>query len=177
MKRTGGAETNDGREHLTSSENISSNSIRFCALVVGTNPSLIWMVCTHMSGYDVKRKSLGANEFTIAHDQGFKLMYNVPGLVETECPILPSVLIGEPVLEQESNFAEILLPEHVFVPDNELEDTELVGERKVDRKIKRGIFGVVDWINCSLGDGCLLARVEHRYNDKTAQNLVLAAAR
>ena len=117
------------------------------------------MVCTHTSGYDVERKGLGANEFMIAHDQGFKLTYNVPGLVETECPILPSVLIGEPVLEQESNFAEILLPEHVFVPDNELEDTELVGERKVDRKIKRGIFGVVDWINGSLGDGCLLARV------------------
>jgi hypothetical protein len=44
MKRTGGAETNDGHERLTSSENISSNSIQFCALVVGANPSLIWMV-------------------------------------------------------------------------------------------------------------------------------------
>jgi hypothetical protein len=36
----------------------------------------------------------------------------------------------------------------------------LVGERKVDREIKGRIFGVVDRINGSLGDGCLLAQVE-----------------
>ena len=75
--------------------------------------------------------------------------------METERPVFPAVLIGEPVLEWESNLAGIPLPEHIFVPDN-----ELVGERKVDRKIKGCIFGVVDRINGSLGDGCLLARVE-----------------
>ena len=112
---------------------------------------------THASGYDVERKSLGANEFTITHDQGFKLTYDVPRLVETERPVFPAVLISEPVLEWESNLAGILLPEHIFVPDNELEDTELVGKRKVDRKIKGCIFGVVDRINGSLGNGCLLA--------------------
>jgi hypothetical protein len=132
---------------------------------------------THTSGYDVERKSLGANEFKIAHDRGFKITYDVPRLVETERPILPAVLIGEPVLERESNFPKILLPEHIFVPDNELEDTKLVGERKVDREIKCGIFWVVDRIDGSLGDGCLLARVEHRYDDETEQNLALAAAR
>ena len=122
---------------------------------------------THTSGYDIERKSLGANEFTIGHDQGLKITYDVARLVETERPILPAVLISEPVLEWECNFAEILLPEHTFVPDNELEDTKLVGEGKVDREIKGGIFWVVDWINGSLGDGCLLARVEHRYDDET----------
>ena len=108
---------------------------------------------TNTSRYDVERKSLGENESTIAHDQGFKITYDVTGLVETERPILAGVLIGEPVLQRESNFPEILLPEHIFVPNNKLEDTELVGERKVDRKIKGGIFGVVDRINGLLGDG------------------------
>ena len=44
MQHTGGAETNEGRERLTRSANISSNSMRFCVLAVGANPSLIWIV-------------------------------------------------------------------------------------------------------------------------------------
>jgi hypothetical protein len=84
---------------------------------------------THTSGYNVERKSLGANEFTIAHDQGFKLTYDVPRLVETERPVFPAVLIGGPVLEWESNFPGILLSEHIFVPDNELEDSWSASER------------------------------------------------
>ena len=41
-KPTGGAETKDGREHLMSSVNISSNSSKLWASEVGTNPNLIW---------------------------------------------------------------------------------------------------------------------------------------
>ena len=44
QKFTGAAETKEGRERLTSSVNISSNSIKFCASEVGTKPNLIWMV-------------------------------------------------------------------------------------------------------------------------------------
>jgi hypothetical protein len=38
-KLTGGAETNDGREHLMSSVNISSNSSKFWVLEVERNPT------------------------------------------------------------------------------------------------------------------------------------------
>jgi hypothetical protein len=41
MSRTEGIEINGGRERPTSSENISSSFLRFCALAVGANPSLI----------------------------------------------------------------------------------------------------------------------------------------
>jgi len=54
---------------------------------------------------------------------------DVPRLVETERPVFPAVLIGEPVLEWESNFPGILLSEHIFVPDNELEDSWSASER------------------------------------------------
>ena len=43
-KLTGGAETKEGREHLMSSVNISSNSSRFWESEVGTKPNLMWML-------------------------------------------------------------------------------------------------------------------------------------
>ena len=44
MEHIGGAETKEGRERLMSSENISSNCIKFWGLAVGTNPRLIWII-------------------------------------------------------------------------------------------------------------------------------------
>ena len=46
-----------------------------------------------------------------------------------------------------------------------------MSERKVDREIERGIFGIVDRIDCPLRDGCLLARIKYRYDNETEQNL------
>ena len=110
------------------------------------------------------------NEFMIAHDQRIKQHTLFPGWSKPNSYPCHHAF-RQPVFEWQRNFAEVFLPEHVLVPDDELRNAKLVGERRVDQKIERGIFGVVDGIDCPLRDWCLLARVKYRYDNEIEQNL------
>ena len=86
-------------------------------------------------------------------------------VVEGECVIVP-----KPVIQGYRNFAEIILLEHVLVPDNQFYDSKLLREGRIDREIKRSILRVVDRVDVSLCDRCLLPIAEDRDDDKSANH-------
>jgi hypothetical protein len=60
--------------------------------------------------------------------------YLILGRIEEEWLAL------EPVLDGQSNFAKIVAPEHVLVPDNKLEGACGLGKREVDGKFESGVL-------------------------------------
>jgi hypothetical protein len=51
-------------------------------------------------------------------------------------------------LDGQGNFAEIVAPEYVLVPDNKLESAHGLGEREVDGKFESGILRGIDGVEC-----------------------------
>jgi hypothetical protein len=73
---------------------------------------------------------------------------------------------GEPIFERERDFAQIVLLDHVFIPDDELDRTELICEREIYGEVKRRVLGWPDRVERAFDNGCLVARAEHGYDDK-----------
>ena len=80
------------------------------------------------------------------------------------------IIVSEPVIQGYRNFAEIILLEHVLVPDNQFYDSKLLREGRIDREIKRSILRVVDRVDVSLCDRCLMPIAEDRDDDKSANH-------
>jgi hypothetical protein len=86
-------------------------------------------------------------------------------MVEGKLPIV------EPVLEGKGDFAEVLFLEHILVPDDEFDDAEAIGKGEEDGKVERGVFGGIDRVDGSLGDGGLVAIVEEARDDEARREV------
>ena len=133
-----------------------------------TKPSLSWMV--PVGGVDVRvettLRDIGCSDIDMQGARnrrkrstsadgreggGGTGTHSIIGIVEGE-----GASIAKPVLERKRDLAEVVLPEHVLVPDDELDGAELVGEREVDGKVERGLIGVVDRVESAFERGGLL---------------------
>jgi hypothetical protein len=74
----------------------------------------------------------------------------------------------KPVGEDEADLAEVLLAKHVFVPDDELDRTQLVDDRAVDGEVERRVFGRVLRVEGLLGHRCLVLCREHSDRHESA---------
>jgi hypothetical protein len=61
-------------------------------------------------------------------------------LIKTKQPLLASLLINEPIIQRQSDFAKVFLRQHIFVPYNEFDDAELIIQRKKDWEIEGGTY-------------------------------------
>lgn len=66
-------------------------------------------------------------------------------------------LAREPVLDGQSDFTEVVSPEHVLVPDNELESAHCLSERAKDGKFESGILRWIHRVECSFDTRGLLS--------------------
>ena len=78
------------------------------------------------------------------------------------------VSVPEPVFQGNPCLSEVILLEHVFVPYDELQDAELVRERKVYREVERGILRSVCGVERALCDMGMVAMSEERDDDESA---------
>lgn len=131
-----------------------------------TKPSLSWILPD--GGVELRDDCrLRAIIFQCARDQFWasrgaaRMTHGVVRVVEGE-----RAAIAEPVLQRDSGLSEVVLLEHVLVPDDELNDTEAVGEGKIDREVERRILRVERRIYGALGDGSLLAVAQDGDNNK-----------
>ena len=77
------------------------------------------------------------------------------------------VSVPEPVFQGNPRLSEVILLEHVFVPNDELDDPELIREREVDGEVKRRILRVVRGIEGALRDRGLVAVPEEGDDDES----------
>lgn len=73
----------------------------------------------------------------------------------------------EPVLEWYGDLAEVILLEHIFVPDHQLNDSKLIGKGEIQRIFESGILWIVDRVACALGNRCLVSYTEDRNHDES----------
>jgi hypothetical protein len=73
------------------------------------------------------------------------------------------------MIERQGNLAQVLLRQHVFIPDHKLHHAQLVCKGKVDREIECRVFGCVDRAHASFQDGCLEACAEEGYHYESNQ--------
>jgi hypothetical protein len=92
--------------------------------------------------------------------------YLIPWLIKAITSIF---LLDEPIIQRHRNFAEILLLKQILVPNDNLNDSDLVGKRQVDWKIEGGILRAVDRIEGPFDYRSLLAVIKDGHDDKAAQ--------
>lgn len=68
----------------------------------------------------------------------------------------------EPVLDGQGDFAEVVTPEQVLVPDNKLESAHCLSEREKDGKLESGILWRIDGVECSFDIRGLLSFTKKR---------------
>jgi len=59
----------------------------------------------------------------------------------------------EPIFQRNSDFPQIILQQHIFIPHEQFNGTEFVREGEVDGKIKRSIFRGVGWVDGAFTTG------------------------
>ena len=68
----------------------------------------------------------------------------------------------EPVLEWYGDLAEVILLQHIFVPDHKLNDSKLIGKGEIQWIVESGILWIVDRVACALGNRGLVSYTEDR---------------
>lgn len=68
--------------------------------------------------------------------------------------------VDEPIIQGHRDFAEVVFLEQILVPNDELDNSDLVGKGEVDGKIERGVLWIVDWIESAFDNRGLLAVIE-----------------
>ena len=68
----------------------------------------------------------------------------------------------EPVLDGQGDFAEVVLPERVLVPDNKLESAHCLSEREKDGEFESGILRGIHGVECSFDIRGLLSFAKKR---------------
>ena len=74
----------------------------------------------------------------------------------------------EPVLDGQGDFTKVVSPEHVLVPDNELQSPHCLSEREKDGKFESGILRGIHGVECSFDTRGLLSFMKKR-NDYVAK--------
>lgn len=78
------------------------------------------------------------------------------------------VSITEPVLERDVGLAQIVLAQKdILSPYDELNDTEAIGEREIDREGEGRVLGRIGRAERALDDWGLVAIPEQRYDDES----------
>ena len=75
----------------------------------------------------------------------------------------------EPLVQGQRHFTQIFFSEGVLVPQHELQDTESLDKREVDRKIKGGIFRIPRRIEGTLHNGSLAAQTREGHDGESAR--------
>lgn len=81
------------------------------------------------------------------------------------------VAVAEPVLEGDVRLAEVLLAEHVLVPDDELDDAEAVGEGEEDGEVKGSVGRCPRGVDRLLHDGRRVPVAEERHQDEAGSSV------
>ena len=68
----------------------------------------------------------------------------------------------EPGLDGQSDFAEVIAPEYVLVPNNELESAHCLSQREVDGKFKSGMLWGIDRVECGFNIRSLFSFTKKR---------------
>jgi hypothetical protein len=86
------------------------------------------------------------------------------GVIKRIDPLLP-----EPIIQRQHDLAQILLLEHILVPNEELDDAKFIGEGEVEREIKCSIFGQVDGVGVAFENWGVEAGAEEGNDDESVQ--------